>query len=176
MFTWQISQGGSLLERVWRSNLWCLLASLFAAWTSTSHFAHSAASSAQQITVAGAFSHTSHWIFIFPKPITLSKTNHNLSLTLSITTLFFCVYETPICQMSSKMAHNNFKQRSRNTQLKSTRETFQENDGSEGKERESSGIYGDEEEIGEGCAIEYCCGVWWTWRHEEREETLGGRF
>ena len=60
-----MSQGGSLLERHWRRSLWCLLASLFAAWTSTSHFAHSAASSAQQITVAGALSHTSHWIFIF---------------------------------------------------------------------------------------------------------------
>ena len=59
-----MSHLGSLLERHWRRRLWCLLASLFAAWTSTSHLAHSAASSAQQIIVAGAFSHTSHWIFI----------------------------------------------------------------------------------------------------------------
>lgn len=62
--TWQISHRGSLLERHWRRSLWCLLASLLAAWTSTSHFAHRAASSAQHITVAGDLSHTSHWIFI----------------------------------------------------------------------------------------------------------------
>lgn len=65
VITWHISHLGSLVERHWRRSLWCLLASLFAAWTSTSHVAQSAASSAQQITVAGAFSQTSHCIFIF---------------------------------------------------------------------------------------------------------------
>lgn len=62
--TWQMSHRGNLLGRLSRSNLWCLLASLFAACTATSQFAHSAASSAQHISVAGAFSHTSHCIFI----------------------------------------------------------------------------------------------------------------
>lgn len=64
IFTWQMSQRGSLGARQSSRSLWCLLASLLAAWTSTSQSLQSAASSAQHITVAGAFSHTSHWIFI----------------------------------------------------------------------------------------------------------------
>lgn len=75
--TWQISHLGSLLERDWRRSLWCLLASLLAAWTSTSHLAHKAASSAQQITVAGAFSQTSHWIFIFSNSSHLQRSTNN---------------------------------------------------------------------------------------------------
>ena len=63
--TWQISQRGNLVARALRWRRWCLLASLLAAWISTSHLGHKAASSAQHITVAGAFSHTSHCIFIF---------------------------------------------------------------------------------------------------------------
>jgi hypothetical protein len=95
--TWQMSHLGSLFERHWRRSLWCLLASLFAAWTSTSHFAHRAASSAQQITVAGAFSHTSHWIFIFFFFLSLLRSHsHNKyhsnfnprKLSLSLSPLF----------------------------------------------------------------------------------------
>ena len=62
--TRQMSHGGNLVERESRKRRWCLLASLLAAWTSTSHLAHRAASSAQHMSVAGAFSHTSHCIFI----------------------------------------------------------------------------------------------------------------
>lgn len=47
-----------------RGTLWCLVASLFAAWTFSSHSKHSAASSAQQRTLASAASHTLHWIFM----------------------------------------------------------------------------------------------------------------
>lgn len=59
-----MSHGGNLVERESRKRRWCLLASLLAAWTSTSQLAHKAASSEQHISVAGAFSHTSHCIFI----------------------------------------------------------------------------------------------------------------
>lgn len=59
-----MSQRGSLVERQSSRSLWCLLASLLAAWISTSQATQSAASSAQHITAACAFSHTSHWIFI----------------------------------------------------------------------------------------------------------------
>lgn len=75
--TWQISQRGSLSERQLRRSLWCLLASLLAAWISKSHLAHRAASSAQQMSAAGALSHTSHWIFIFFDPSELRHTNPN---------------------------------------------------------------------------------------------------
>ena len=51
-------------DEVERGTLWCLLASLFAAWTFSSQAQQSAASSAQHSTLASAASHTLHWIFI----------------------------------------------------------------------------------------------------------------
>uniref|UniRef100_A0A0E0CN35 Uncharacterized protein n=1 Tax=Oryza meridionalis TaxID=40149 RepID=A0A0E0CN35_9ORYZ len=63
-FSWHTSQRGSLAESASSGSRWCFPASLFAACTSTSHAAHSAASSAQHTTAAAALSHASHWIFI----------------------------------------------------------------------------------------------------------------
>lgn len=54
--------GSGVVRRLTRT---CLVDSLFEAWIRESHSAHSAASSAQHITVAKFFAHASHCIFIF---------------------------------------------------------------------------------------------------------------
>lgn len=58
-----------------RGTLWCLLASLLASWTFSSHAQHNAASSAQHSTFASAASHTLHWIFIFSVSFSTISTN-----------------------------------------------------------------------------------------------------
>ncbi|KAF2603071.1 hypothetical protein F2Q70_00025345 [Brassica cretica] len=45
-----------------------------------SHLAHRAASSAQHMSVAGAFSHTSHCIFIFLSSLTQNLPNGDKNL------------------------------------------------------------------------------------------------
>ena len=62
-----MSQRGRLVVDVVlsrRRRRWCLLASLFAAWTLRSQAEQRAASSAQQITSARAVSQTSQWTLI----------------------------------------------------------------------------------------------------------------
>lgn len=63
--TWQISQLGVVEEEEERGTRWCLLASLLAVWILWSHEQQSAASSAQQTTVASAVSQALHCICIF---------------------------------------------------------------------------------------------------------------
>jgi hypothetical protein len=62
--TWQMSHlaGSGAVRRLTRT---CLVESLLAAWIRASQSAHSAASSAQHITVARFVSHASHCILIF---------------------------------------------------------------------------------------------------------------
>lgn len=76
IYTWQMSHLGIWEEELERGTLWCMLASLLAAWIFLSHSQHSAASSAQHSTAASAASHTLHCIFILPP--------FHLSLSLSL--------------------------------------------------------------------------------------------
>lgn len=98
-----MSQRGSLLERQSRRSLWCLLASLFAKWISTSQLAQRAASSAQHISVAGAFSHASHWIFMPPHSFLF------LSSLLSLPTSLLCLLP-PLAQASGHLSRHHTAQ------------------------------------------------------------------